>query len=332
MVANVYVLRDDSETPSGWTEIGASYRDKLIKGNGTPLATGGTDTHQHTTLDSWSCGYAGVSGSETHSGSAFSRADGGRIHTHGYGTLSCTLENHIPPYKNFRLLYRSLTGWNYTVPSGSILFKASTHSKYDRYDNGQSYFIRIASTAGGTGGATSHTHVASGNTGSQDPNYACGVVDGVAITLASSTHTHSYSFTSSSSTISFSSWACGLVKSNVLTTVVKDLYMFFDDTPTSMFEVVSGADDMFLKVSADNSVTIESHSSAHTHTCSGNTGYPNETGNPDDTYTGYYATVYAHVHSVSFTLHTVTPEPSYVRLKLAKVLVDIVNSVIITVI
>ena len=329
-MVNVYVAREDATTPDGWTEVAAGYKDKLILGNGTGLETGGADTHNHTSMTGWSASSVTPASAGSTAGTGSNVIRSGYSHSHiAPASFTCTSTNHLPPYKNFRMLYRDVSGWNFVLPSGSICYKETTHAKYDRCDDGSSYFLRIAATAGGTGGATSHNHVASGNTGvPSGSNITCGT--GSEDNWYSATHVHSFGFTSSSSTISYSYWSCGLVKSNDLTLIVKDLYLWFDGTPPAMFETVTDATDKYMKVSSDNSVAYATNSAAHTHTCSGTSG--NSSGVAGANYDTTRVIGDTHTHSISFTLASVTPVPSYTRFTLAKTLYDIANSVIITII
>ncbi len=318
-MVNVYVFRSDSSTPSGWSEIGSGYRDRLCLCNGA-LETGGADNHNHG-ISGWGC-----------TGSDNNRTDAGGIntqiaaasHTHVQGAAPIIgTASHLPPYKNFRLVYRSTIGWNGLVPSGAIVFRENVPTfGGSRTESGSSSFIRISGTAGGTGGSSSpHNHSVSGTTGpnSQSMSKSIGTPDDVCWGKLS--HTHDYSGTSeNASAPDYYYWACGLIQASANTFIQANSYLLFDGTPDSKWEVTTAANNHYLRISSTNSIITGGSYLAynHTHTFSFYS-YMNAwdyivdgSGNASDG---------RHGHTISFTLAgDANLYPSFVKLTLARAL------------
>ncbi len=322
-MVNVYIFRDDSSTPAGWTEIASGYRERLCLCNGA-LETGGSYTHDHS-ISNWNC--SDDSGTFTNIFGAGSNACA-YAHNHTSGSPIVSSEYHLPSAKCFRLVYRSTSGWNGTVPSGSIVFNESVPSGWSRTENGSSKFIWISATAGGYGGSDSHAHTVSGTT---SPSSYCVDLyrwDQTYYPYASKcSHTHTYSGTSNTSAhTGYYYWACGLVKASSDTYVKVNCYLLFDAAPNSLWEVVTGANNRYLRISSTNSITTGGSylSLVHDHTmgtinvstydCSGD--FEPDWGN-NNTYT-----VGSHTHAISFALASATATPAYVKLTLARAKYD----------
>ena len=316
-MVNIGFFYDGSDTPSGYTEIDSSYRDRLIIAGGTPLETGGSGTHTHTT-SSWSCG--GPSSTTLISGG--SDPNSGVGHSHNSGTINIGEVSHLPPYKNLRVILKPYDSWNKTVPSGSIVFCENVPDGYTRYDNGSSYYIRISSTAGGTGGNSGvHSHTVSGQTGT--PTTSGGSTSsGKWISAAG--HQHSFSgTTSTSSSPDYYYWSCGLIKASDQVKLEVNCIVLADGTlsDTIHWEEVSGASGRFLRVSSTNSITTggSSLSFSHSHSsfsCTTDTTPSNIQANGSV----YQLATDTHTHSISFNINSSDPIPSYVRLKLYKLI------------
>ncbi|OPY54714.1 MAG: hypothetical protein A4E48_00293 [Methanosaeta sp. PtaU1.Bin060] len=313
-MANLGMFRDDSNTPTGFTEIGSGYRDRLIKGGGTALDTGGTDNHEHS-MSSWSCN--NVNGTTSDGGST---PITGVNHTHNSASINGSA-SHLPPYKNLRVLLISADTFNGVIPAGTIVFHEDVPSGWDRYDGGSSYFIRISSTAGGTGGSLTHSHTISGTTSGPS---ATGTVTGTSSwRYCPNNHTHTFSGTSSTSSSSdYYYWACGLIKASADRILPLNSIVLADGSLSGDFwEEVTGASGRLLRISSTNSITTggSSDTFSHTHSFSGTTDQMSQS-----TVVGggsyYTVALNTHTHSISFNLSATNPEPSYVRLKLYKLI------------
>lgn len=328
-MVNIGFFYDGSDTPSGYTEIDSIYRDRLILSGGTVYETGGSDTHTHS-ISGWGC-----SGPSSRSliGGGSTNPNCGVDHSHYSGSFNINSSNHLPPYKNLRVIQIAYNNWNGKVPSGSIVFSESVPTGFTRYDDGSSYFIRISSTAGGTGGSSTHYHGLNGQTGT--PTTSGTTNDGGRVS-APSGHTHTFSGSSSTSSSSdYYYWECGLVKAaSEISLAVNCIIIADGSLPSNHWEEVTGSSGRFLKKSSTNNIAIggSSLSLSHIHSFSGTTDQ--QTGSVSSiSYDSYYIGSVTHTHTISFTLSSSAPTPSYVRLKLYKLIYSlsrrVVNSIVI---
>jgi len=77
-VAGDWIISSVNTAHTGWTNVSATYNNKFFKIHGTPLSTGGSDTHSHTLFE------ANLP-SHTHAAGTLSLASGG-AHTHNFTT------------------------------------------------------------------------------------------------------------------------------------------------------------------------------------------------------------------------------------------------------
>jgi hypothetical protein len=332
-MVNVYVFRADATTPEGWTEIAAGYRNRLILSGGTMLETGGADTHNHTVSISSVSSVSDYNFAMWYDSSQHHVNQYGGSHTHSATSSGSNPDNSLPSYKNFRVVYRSTTGWNGTLPAGSIVFRENVPDGYSRVDAGQSYFIRTASATGGTGGADTHSHwVYSALAAFSVTSVKCRSNYSTGQYATPCTHTHaSAGAAASSDTFNYKYWGCGLVSADGNTIVRADSYLLFDDTPdTNYWEVVS-ADGCYLKAlgtytpATGGTNTIRSH----THSFSFNS---QSSSSPQNTgYASSYPSFYAsHTHTITGSLNSANCQPSYVRLIVARAKIDFVTTLTVT--
>lgn len=100
-----FILSETTAARSGWTDMSATYEDKFIRlSSGTPLATGGADTHTHTQA-AHTHTYSGTT--STNSGSKYSGDAGTSSLTHSHtfsgttvagGGFTTAATNNIPAY------------------------------------------------------------------------------------------------------------------------------------------------------------------------------------------------------------------------------------------
>jgi hypothetical protein len=320
-MTNVYVFRGDANTPTDWSEIAECYRNRLILGGETPLNTGGAASHNHTTTPS-------VANSSTYSEYQSTTGSGYPYnqYVHGHGVASTDIQNatNFPPYKDFRLVYRNVVGWNGKIPAGSIVFNETVPTGYNRVDAGSQYYIRISGTAGGTGGAADHYHScgvalynatltsARINAAGTPTNWRCNITHGHDIVYANST----------SQTYSYKYWGAGLISADSDAQVKQNSYLLFDGTPDeAQWEVIDFTGRYLACLSAYTVGTGNNDTSfSHTHTYSFNSNGPNALYNIRN---GSTDTPSPHTHTISGTLDSATVQPSYVVLTLARAKNDI---------
>lgn len=311
-MVNVYLFRTDTSTPADWSDVSSTYANRLILGNGTALETGGAATHNNHSLSGWSCSTVNAVYRDA--------ADAVWIattHNHASGTCSFGNGNHLPPYKTFRLVRRDLTGWNGKLPSGSVAFcETVPPTGYERIENGSSNFIMISGTAGSTGGALTHYHTYSGTTGGGSAGYNINTF--TSYYGANSSHTHTYSGNSGTANNNPYFWSCGLIRSTSEIGIKTDMILLFDGTPSSTdWDVISGADNRYLKISSTNSIATGGAATDHTHPASGTTSDASAFTRVSIG-SGTVRGIGNHSHTYSFTLSSVAPVPTYVRLILGK--------------
>jgi hypothetical protein len=93
-----------------------------------------------------------VTGSTRKSGAT--QSAGNHYHNMVDGTTGSA--NHLPPYLD--MVFASIDSNGYAEAEGIVLFTALPPLGWDRYTDLDDAFPRGASTAGGTGGSTSHSH------------------------------------------------------------------------------------------------------------------------------------------------------------------------------
>ena len=308
-MVNVYVFRTDTTTPSGWTDVSSTYSGRFLLGNGTALSTGGATQHTHA-LTGWSCSTYNMDRIR-----AYTYDSVAGNHNHAQGSYTISTVDHLPSYKDFRILRRDVSGWNNVIPSGSVVFSETIPQNWERLDNGSSYYLRISSTAGGTGGSPTHTHTISGTTGG--PSATNGAYNWNDDYGASSTHTHAYNITTNTGSNEFYYWSCGLARATADTKIRKGFILLFDATPNSTdWTVLTGANDRYLRVSSSNSIATGGSNCTHNHSASGNTGSCGTIGLGKGS--GVIGQCNNHVHAISATFDSQTPTLSYVRLIVAQ--------------
>jgi hypothetical protein len=320
MTVNVYNLsKTTGSVPSGWTEFTAGA-DRLILLSGTALSTSGSDTHNNHT--------ASISLSTTSGDGTTSAIPTGvettRSHSHTVSTVTQGAGNHLPPYKNFRCFYRNVSGWDGSIPAESIVMNETVPAGWTAHDSGSSYFIRIASTYGGTGGALKHSHTLNGTCDQIGPTFNTKMGGAASGTPWGHTHTFSGSSADSSDSDYYYS-SIGLVTNSIKKYVKKDMHFLFDGDPGTKWSAITATNRLLRLSSTGSYATGGSHLAwSHSHTvsftsdqCSSAAIYSSG-GNGD--------TMPPHTHTVSGSLASLSVTPSYIVLHLYKALTDIIAS------
>ncbi len=331
-MVNVYVFRDDATTPTGWSEIAAGYRDRLVLLGGTVLETGGTTSHSHTVAVS------AIAQSSLYSGSSYgaygSPWRSAKTHQHvNAGTVNCSSYGHMPAYKAFRVVYRSTTDWDGSIPSGSILFRESVPAGWSRTCDGESYFLLTSATAGSYATWTGHNHSLSGQT--NNDNGTAQYTSETNQRIPDGNHYHTFAGQLANDYHDYKYWSCGLIKASSDVFIQRDSYALFDGDPGTNWEAVS-ADGNYLRISSTNSVAIGGSYTSWTHNHGGSaqitSNQPNTGGCHNISSTsGTLWNACAHTHVVTITVQNQTVQPSYVRLLLYKSLTDFGNPTTYTV-
>ena len=143
--------------PANWTRVSA-LDGRFPYGSSSYGATGGSETHTHTVSFTTGGPSQTVTYTDAQSGTDQERTTS--THTHSYsGTVS---GSNIPPYLD--MIYASPTSSS-LLPNGMIaMFDSLPPLGWTRFTALDGKFPRGASTYGGTGGSSSHSHTISGTT------------------------------------------------------------------------------------------------------------------------------------------------------------------------
>ena len=313
-MVNVYIFYVDSSTPSGFTEIGETYQNRLIKLGGTALQTGGSSTHDHSgsvsSISTYSADSAhkGVSSGEEVLASA--------SHTHPSGTVnSVSGVSNYPAYTKIRMIYRNVSGWNGVVPAGGVICKEGSASGWS--DLGYTGFVNITNTYGTSVSQESHSHSVSASLNALSASGGLTSKSGSA--YAYRLHGHSSSSTTLSSDVTYDYYyaAIRFIKASTYARyVMKDGICLFDGNPGDHWTLVDSYNDRFLKFGSGSWETGGSYSSySHSHSGSAtsggsNTNYQIEISGG----TGYYIFPASHTHTFNISLNSTDAEPPWFRL------------------
>ncbi len=138
-----------TSTPSGWTRFSA-LDNKFARGASTYGGTGGAATHTHTTTGGYTTGSSGSS-TDTPGSSV-----GAGPHTHTTINGTTGSANSLPPYRD--MIYASKNTSGYASADLISMTTASPPLGWGRVAYIDAKFPRGATTFGGYGGSTTHTH------------------------------------------------------------------------------------------------------------------------------------------------------------------------------
>lgn len=333
-MVNVYVFRMDGTTPSGWYEVVAGYQNRLILLGGTILETGGNDWHNYhgtSGVSIVSGGSSSVSIQNSSPGTSFSAWS---AHSHGIASCSVSNETHLPPYKNYRLVYRDITGWNGKVPSGTILLAVSGFTGWTELGNDESHFVRIASSAGGMGGQASHGHSGSGQTAAYSAtNHTQGYAQASPnVQGARPDHYHTFSYSAGAVNHDYNYFSTGLISANGDNTAIRaGMYAFFDGDPGARWSR-TGFDHRFFKKASSLTGSVAWGGSftvmGHTH------GINTSTDGTTICWTwrpyNYWGCMACHTHTLNGSLDYLEVVPSYIRLDIYQCVSDFVDTLTVT--
>ena len=266
-MGNVFFFWDGSGgPPSGWSEIDPAYQNRLISINSTPYILTGADQHSNG---------AGMNNSTPTASSQCNGSYGGSIqmiahntlHGHGQDTITVSPSNNLPAYKNFRLFYRSTSGWDQTLPAGAIIFLDTTQpipANWFAVEINGSAFIRVSASYGGTGGGDTTGHTISGTSGNNtQADGSVGSPSGGLLTARY--HNHNFSTTTSVHSLDFYFWAAGMIKATTNTRVPVNGYLLFDATQGAGWQSV-GTPGQLLRICSYGAIlTGGTYNGLHNH-------------------------------------------------------------------
>lgn len=178
----------DAAQPTGWTRQ-STQDSQMIRVNSS-IATGGSDTHQHSLT--WSSLGAVSSGSGKNSNGTANLSPTAHTHTAPTGTNTTSI-TALPPY--IEVVVAKADSNTSSLPNNMIaMFDADPGSAWTiKSDSGGPFyqkFIQGKSSYNGTSqGATTHNH-ASGTSGASGASVGAAVKGNTGSTCPSNTHTH----------------------------------------------------------------------------------------------------------------------------------------------
>jgi len=314
-MVNVYIFYVDSSTPSGFTEIGETYQNRLIKLGGTALQTGGSSTHDHSGSVSSISTYSADSAKMGYWDERYEVLTSAS-HTHPSGTVnSVSGVSNYPAYTKIRMIYRNVSGWNGVVPAGGVICKEGSASGWS--DLGYTGFVNITNTYGTSVSQESHSHSVSASLNALSASSGSTSESGSA--YAYRLHGHSSSSTTLSSDVTYDYYyaAIRFIKASTYARyVMKDGICLFDGNPGDHWTLVDSYNDRFLKFGSGSWETGGSYSSySHSHSGSAtsggsNTNYQIASGGTKS----YYIFSASHTHTFNISLNSTDAEPPWFRL------------------
>lgn len=338
MVSIYFLLCDNGDVPSGWTEISATYQGRLLKkASSGLLATAGTDTHTHTVTTKVALASGGATNSATSTYGSDNIITANHSHTASSAdqSVDAGTETSLPYYKNYRMIYKNISEFTGVVPAGAAVLMEALPSAptpdYDHwaYDENDSCYIRIASSYGGYGGADNHIHPLTVAWNLASVSAATRTSGGVSFVKGATFHTHDPTGMQTDSTAHTYRWiGAGVSKAITATACLPaGSIAWFDGTiPSGWTAISSSYNNYFVKNmgSANRTLQTGGTDGTHTHTATGNSG--GSTGTSQTAGGGSSAAVlYAHTHAMAGGVFSaVLPVPSNFTLAMASNDEDIV--------
>ncbi|KKW00632.1 MAG: hypothetical protein UY34_C0024G0010, partial [Parcubacteria group bacterium GW2011_GWA2_48_9] len=324
----MHLLLDTGDsTPTGWTDVTATYTDKFIRGETAANfgATGGGATHTHSPVITQNLASTG----KAQSGSANWRT--AKSHDHALSGESTSSENNLPAYRNFKII-KNDTGIPATIPQNGIaLFDDNPGmpgSGWTRQSSQDSKMIRIDSVAE-TLGSDTHTHTQTWSTLDADAEGLSVATNNTAASGSDISHTHTAPTSSATaSATSLPPYIEVIVgKADANTSVPSGTIGLFDADPGAGWDLRSDSGDHFYQQFARGAAAYNSTSqgaSTHTHTglTSGVSGAAaSATGQST---AGSNSAGNAHTHTLTANFDTIDHKPPYVNFVYAEK-VDVTN-------
>ncbi len=320
-MSNVYCFWKGGTAPSPWAK--KTYWDgsyvKLSNTQANHGVTGGAGNHTHNGSSNWSISSCNYGGDVATSGGTSMMTP----HTHpAPSSVTVSSSNNDPSYYTLELIYTDYDTWentDRTLPAGAVIlsqsaFNTSDWTQISRFTAADGRLIKLG-TAGSTGGRDEHTHDVTATLGSGG-SYTGVLAPNMGSVTNYVAHTHTISVT----TASKNHWPRH-VKTRLYqvdTTTDKTMagaILFFDQTPSSNWELASSSFNGCFLCSNDESVTVYG-TNTHDHLSISGTSSSYSAGTfscfrsaPD-----VQGAVNPHSHTFSFNLNSASHEPQYVYL------------------
>lgn len=298
--AGTFTLMYNASCPAGWTQ-NSTFDNAFPYGSATYGTTGGASSHSH----------AQVSCTTNSSSLGGARTGGGKpaspTHSHtGAKRDIAAASNVLPPYLDVVMCKKA----DFVIPASFIaMFDTTVPSGWTRFSTLDNTFPRGATTYGGTGGASTHSHsatggYATGTSGSQN-------VAQTSLLEADFSVNHTHTSTSGTTatadnTPPYLDMVFG--QANAQTAASAGLIAMTDVIPPLGWTQFSALDSKFPRGAATYGGT--GGASTHTHSVSITTGTPSatNTGNGSGSSAG---SRYNHTHSCTATSDSQSNLPPY---------------------
>ena len=292
--------------PTGWSR-NTDFDNNLPMGSNTYGTTGGATTHNHTISESVT---GSVSTWGLGTGGAATDPAASATHTHTLNITTSTNSN-MPPYKDMIFCENTdLLAYENMV---AMAVDASTFTNWSAYTNLNSNFPRGASSIGGSGGTTTHTHTTGAGTTGARVGTTGGNYDDDGNTVGdgwNAAHTHSYGASTTASATNLPAYyTVRYLSAASSATVLPSLTLMADVLPPLGWESVSSLIDKFPY----GSDTAGSTGGDSTHTHTGSVTIGNNSLSVAMQCCGGSISVYNHNHggSKSYTTVSGTKLPPY---------------------
>lgn len=298
-----YISAFEGSCPSGWSAVSTiNSNNYFLRGATSYGGTGGDTTHTHTG--------SGTSGNATSYqfgySSPWERA-ATENHTHNYSFTTSGPSSYLPPYKD--VIYCSYSGVPNTVTTSYLGFYSSVPSGWTADSSYNTNFPRGNTTAGGTGGSSTHTHTYSGSLGGTS-SYVTN--DNGADIRPHETHTHTYSGTTGTGSNIPPYYDMIFAQPNSTDTLADGLVAVFNSStlPPLGWDRFSALDNNFLRGNSTAGGTggVSSHTHSYSTTSSGYTGHNSATGSNN-----MHVAAKNHNHSISGTTNSTSILPPYIN-------------------
>ena len=253
-----FITLSTAACPSGSTR-NTSYDDRFAYGSATYGVTGGSSSHSHSNL---SC----TSGATTYTIGAYSESGYGQYftlstHTH---TMSATVTSAtaLPPYLEMFVCNSS----SLDVDTDMVYMPSSTvGTGWTRFSALDDTFAIGASSYGGTGGSTTHTHSYTGSTTSSATGTNSPSIGGTPRAGIVGTHTHTVLSGTTPSAGNLPEYVTVLyAQPDADTSDIGEVYSMVTEQPPLGWSLYSGFDFKYI-MGSDTAGTTGGDSS-HTHT------------------------------------------------------------------
>jgi hypothetical protein len=318
---HLIVFWDGATVPSGWScvscDASEDFYQRFFRGNDSYGATGGADTHTHTSTSSSIANTTGLTIEEVALETAVS--SGG--HTHPSFTPTIGSASNIPQYRQLKIIRADSSGVPVNLPAGAIaMFDNTVPAGWTRYAVQDGNYIRGENTVAATGGSNTHTHNITGTIGA-GTGVGSARSNGGTVPSANDGHTHNVNANSNSSNSEPPFIHTILGKLNTTNPVPFGVITIWDGPIPGSWSNVSATgqpfNQRFVKPQANYNTT--GGSSTHSHTDSTFASDPTDVGFTGSLRSGGVNAGGGHTHNVTVSgFSTDNSLPPYIDVIIAK--------------